>query len=71
MLMLDNEGMNNPVALKRTELFLFPLNTEKLHRGEIAAFCTDEGSLPAAEQRWKFKGGKIHPKMIFMTCFSC
>lgn len=29
--MLDNEGMNNPVALERTELFLFPLSREKPH----------------------------------------
>lgn len=38
VLMLDNEGMNNPAALKWTELFLFPLSTEKPHRGEIVAF---------------------------------
>lgn len=36
--MLDNEGMNNLLALKRTELFLFPLSTEKPHSGETAAF---------------------------------
>lgn len=46
--MLDNEGMNSPVALKRTELFLFPLSGEKPHRSGFVAFyfffisCTEE-----------------------------
>lgn len=43
--MLDNEGMNNPVALKWTELFLFLPSAEKPHRGEIVAFFAQMGAV--------------------------